>query len=149
MRNIAFKTKAFIDTNILVDFVDPHRPGHQAAQDVFQLIFSNKVEAAVSTQSILDVVYIGRRSGVESGRKAKETLLHVLAHTNIQNIDSLQTSVALKDPDPDVEDSAHIAFAYDECCDVIITNDKKLLSREVPKPMLVMTPEAFVDKCRA
>lgn len=30
-----------------------------------------------------------------------------------------------------------------------ITNDKAFLAREVPRPMQVMTPQDFVNRCRA
>lgn len=143
------RIKVFVDTNVLVDYLLPARFHHRQAVELFELILAVKIEAAFSTQSMLDAAYICRNQKDCPENLMREILLGLLSCTNASYVHPSALGQALKDPDPDVEDSAHIAFAYDECCDVIITNDKKLLSREVPRPMLVMTPEDFVDKCRA
>ena len=149
MKNTAYRIKVFVDTNVLLDFVDPDREKHRIAREVFHLIYSNKVEAAVSTQSILDVVYLGRKTNSVSHKELRDAMLFLLTHTNSGYLDTFDLSTALKDPHTDIEDNAQISFAYNQCCDFIITNDKKMLSREVPKPMQVMTPEEFVNNCRA
>lgn len=149
MKNTAFKTKVFIDTNVLVDFVDQDREKHRIARDVFHMIYSNVVEAAVSTQSILDVAYLCRKSESVSIKDLRNAMLFLLNHTNSGYLDTFDLSEALKNPHADIEDSAQISFAYNQCCDIILTNDKKMLSREVPSPMKVMTPEEFVNSCRA
>ena len=79
----------------------------------------------------------------------RETLIHLLNRTNSSYIDTWDVKSALMDSNSDIEDSAQISFAYSQCCDVIVTKDKKLLSRDVPSPMRVMTPEDFVNACRA
>ena len=144
-----YRIKVFVDTNVLVDYLLPDRLRHQQAVELFELILAVKIEAAFSTQSMLDAMYICRNQEKCPEEMLRRSLQCLLSCTNASYVHPSALGQALKDPSPDVEDSAHIAFAYDECCDVIITNDKNLLSREVPKPMLVMTPEAFVDKCRA
>ena len=55
------RIKAFIDTNILLDYMIPSREGHDVVVNLFSLILTAKIEAAFSTQSILDAVYIGRK----------------------------------------------------------------------------------------
>ena len=54
----------------------------------------------------------------------------------------------LQEPDSDLEDNAQLAFALDQCCDVVLTHDRDLLTRSVPAPLLLLTPEAFLEKCR-
>lgn len=143
------KIKVMVDTNVLLDYLIPSRKGHEAALALFELILAVKVEAAFSTQSVMDAVYVGRKEKEVPEKEIRSVLYHLLCRTNAGTIDTLSARQALLEEHPDVEDSAHIAFAYDECCDVIITGDSGLLAREVPRPMKVMTPEEFVDKCRA
>lgn len=149
MKNISLVPKAFIDTNILVDFILPERPKHAVARDVFNLIYSHYVEASISTQSILDATYICGKTPCFNPDSFRETILFLMDHVNVSYVDSFDVKTGLRDACPDIEDSAQISFAYSQCCDIIVTADKELLSREVPRPMKVMTPEDFVNNCRA
>ncbi len=144
-----FSPKVFIDTNVLVDYLVPSAERHEQAVDVFSLILSSSIEAAFSTQSILDAAYIGRRYPDFSQKAFREISRTLLDRTNTDGIDTFNLRVALKDEHPDLKDNAQIAFAYDQCCDVLLTNDRKLLSRDVPSPMKVMTPEEFLSHCLA
>ena len=73
----------------------------------------------------------------------------MLGHTNSSHIDTFDLKTALEDSNSDIEDSAQIAFAYSQRCDIIVTHDNRLLSRDVPSPIKVMTPEEFVNLCLA
>lgn len=149
MKNTSLVPKIFVDTNILVDFFLPERPKHAISRDVFHLIFSHYVEAAISTQSILDAVYICEKSSNFNPESFRETMLYIVEHTNISYLDFFDVKTGLMDACSDIEDSAQISFAYNQCCDFIVTADKEMLRREVPRPMKVMTPEEFVNHCRA
>lgn len=143
------KIKILIDTNILVDYLQLERQKHRLGCELFQLVFNNTIEAAISTQSILDAVYVCRRNSAYHASIIRESLLYMINRTNVSYIDTWDIETALRDANPDIEDNAQISFAYSQCCDIIVTSDKKLLSREVPRPMRVMTPEDFVNACRA
>lgn len=148
MKNTSPVVKVFVDTNVLLDYMIPDREKHDVVVNLFSLILTAKIEAAFSTQSLLDAVYIGHRlSGLPKG--FRETLIHLINRTNVSYIDTWDMETALRDNHPDIEDNAQISFAYNQGCDVIVTSDKKFLSREVPRPMKVMTPEDFVNACRA
>lgn len=144
-----FKPKIFIDTNVLVDYLIPSAERHKQAVDVFSLVLTFSVEAAFSTQSILDVAYIGRRYPDFSQKAFREIIATLLDRTNTDSISTFNLREALQDEHPDLEDNAQIAFAYDQCCDVLLTNDRELLAREAPSPMKIMTPEEFLSHCRA
>lgn len=148
MKNISLLPKVFIDTNILLDYFIPSRERHQVVVNLFSLIFTHKIEATFSTQSLLDVVYIGQKH-MDFPKGFRETLIYLLNRTNVYAIETFDFESALKNPNPDIEDSAQISFAYSHGCDILVTGDKKFLSREVPRPMRVMSPEDFVNACRA
>ena len=144
-----FRIKAFIDTNVLVDYLIAFREKHDVAVNLFTLVFTTQIEAAFTTQSILDAAYICRKYPGTETAAFRETVRQLLDYANTGAITLSTLSAALKDPDKDLEDSAQIAFAYEEACDVIITHDRKLLSRPVPRPIQVMTPEEFLMNCYA
>ena len=148
MKNTSLVPKVFIDTNILLDYMIPSRDKHDVVVNLFSLILTARIEAAFSTQSMLDAVYIGHRLP-DFPKGFRDTLMHLINRTNVSYIDTWDIETALRDANPDIEDNAQISFAYSQCCDIIVTSDKKLLSLEVPRPMRVMTPEDFVNACRA
>ena len=143
------RIKAFIDTNILLDYFQQDREGHVIATELFNLVYHGQVEAAINTQSVLDAAYVCRKHPSYIASLFRESARYMLDRTNASYIDPFDVKSALDNPNSDIEDSAQISFAYSQCCDVIVTKDKNLLSREVPSPMLVMTPEDFVNACRA
>lgn len=149
MKKTSPVVKVFIDTNVLVDFLIPDRAGHSAALQVFLLAYSHYIEVAVSTQSILDASFICGKVPGFSSESFRASMLHLLDHTNSGYIDTCDLKTGLKDASADLEDNAQLAFAYHQCCDIIITSDKEMLSRKVPGPMQVMSPEVFVNNCRA
>lgn len=92
--------------------------------------------------------YIGKKYkgfNLDIFRKAMNELL---ARTNVSSIDCFDMRSALQDPEIDLEDNAQIAFAHAQRCDIIVTNDRKLLSRTLPAPMIAMTTEDFLSHCR-
>lgn len=149
MKSSSPVVKVFLDTNVLIDYVLSERPKHATALEVFHLIFSHRVEAAISTQSVLDAAYICKTNPSFSIEAFSETMLYMLDRINTGYVDPWDIETALRTSSNDIEDNAQISFAYNQGCDVIITSDKKFLSREMPRPMRVMTPEDFVNACRA
>lgn len=141
--------KVFVDTNILIDYFLPSRQYHQEAQELFGLLLTSKVEAAISVQSILDAAYVLRKSKELTGADFRQLTGALINRINTDSISTFNLREALQDEHPDLEDNAQIAFAYDQCCDVLLTNDRDLLSREAPSPMKIMTPEEFLSHCWA
>lgn len=140
------KLKVFIDTNVLLDYLIPSREKHASAVDVFSLVFSSVIEGEISVQSMLDAIYIAQQMKLPMPA-LRDNLAALLLRINVDGLDMSDMKSALLDPDPDIEDSAQISFAFDRCCDFILTNDKSLLSRPLPHPMAAMTAEAFIAHC--
>ena len=142
-----YKVKVFIDTNVLIDYLVPGREKHLQAVDLFSLILTSTIDAAFSTQSMLDVAYISKRYPNFSTDQFRHTMGMLMGRTNVSYIDNSDMLCALRDPNEDIEDNAQIAFAHSQRCDVIITNDRKMLSRQVPSPMLIMDTREFLRRC--
>ena len=114
--------KAFLDTNILLDFLIPERRSPEVAI-IFQAARDHLFEVQVTTQSLVDCAYIASRCGIapESFRRFAGW---VVDHFNVEAVSSFQIRDALADPDHDFEDNVQAASAWDGCCDVIITRDR-------------------------
>ena len=138
--------RIFFDTNILLDVLVPGRSSGFASHTALQVIKRCRDEIYLSSQSIIDVYYTAKRCHVdkEDIDSFTEWLLNC---TNVCYIDSFCIRDALKSGHPDLEDSAQIACAEDEECDVFLTSDAGILARKLDS-MLVMTPEQFVDRMR-
>ena len=141
-----YRIKVFIDTNVLIDYLIPGRLNHTPAVDLFSLILTSTIEATFSTQSVLDVAYIGKKYDGFSMSAFRQTMNMLLARTNASYIDTMDLRTALQDPNEDLEDNAQIAFACAQRCDVIITYDRKMLSRTAPAPLMIMTTEDFLAR---
>ena len=136
--------RIFLDTNVLLDFVQDGRPNNEIVKLLLELMNKKHQEAYVTTQSILDLVYVGSKIDYA---KTMVFVNFMLKRYNVSHIDSFCIREALKAGHPDFEDSAQIACAEEEECDVFLTSDNGILGRGIDS-MLVMTPEQFVDRMR-
>ena len=140
--------KAAIDTNVLLDFLISSRNGHSNAQKVFMLALSGSLEVDITLQSIIDSAYICRKMS-DFDRNAFNTTINMLLNrVNVSTINTFELEEALNNSDPDIEDSAQIYHAWSEGCELFITKDHHLLSRELPEPLKAITPEEFLARCQ-
>jgi predicted nucleic acid-binding protein len=140
------KIKVFLDTNILLDILQGGRAQTENSRIIFQAIWDGKIEAVLSTQSMIDASYLVQKAGMQSA--FFNTATQCCKHINIGEIDSFHILSACKNYSGDFEDDAQVALAMDSFCDVFVTSDKKLLSRQAGRPghQQFLTPEQFVVK---
>ena len=138
--------RIFLDTNILLDVLVPGRSSGFASHTALQVIKRCRDEIYLSAQSIIDIYYTAHKCHVD--REDIDSFTEwLLNFTKVRFIDSFCIREALKAGHPDFEDSAQIACAEEEECDVFLTSDNGILGRGIDS-MLVMTPEQFVDRMR-
>ena len=107
------------------------------------------LEAQVTTQSIIDTVYIAHRQGA-AFEKVESLINEIRQYVNIGHIDSFSIKWALEHHSGDFEDDAQYDAAYTSGCDFYLTRDKGILSRtENANVMKAITPEDFVDQMMA
>lgn len=138
--------KIFMDTNVLLDFVLEGRPRNATVQIIFDSLKANRIETIVTTQSILDMVFVAEKEG-QCKTMTDIFVNWMLNHFNVRPIESYDLRVALEDIHPDFEDNVQIARAEDQHCDIFLTSDKKIIARDL-ESMLVLTPEQFVERMR-
>lgn len=137
--------KIFLDTNVILDLLEPERPGAESSAIIYQLAQGRQIEVFVSTQSIIDSYYIGGNFGVPKAEI--DTLANwMMNHFNVRAIDCFDMKKAVSSPDPDVEDNAQIVLAEDAGCHCFVTHDKGILAREKEDGMLLISPEQLVAR---
>ncbi len=136
--------KIFIDTNIILDMIEPKRPGSESSAVLFELARKNKIELFLSTQSILDSYYISANLGLQRGELdiLTDWILH---HLNVRHITSFDIKQALVQNNPDIEDNAQISLAEGEDCDYFVTNDRGILKRGAQDEMIFINPEQIIN----
>lgn len=113
-----------VDTNVLIDYCDRHRPCHEDAVNLVHAAASQGVELAVLVSSLKDLYYIlCRRLRDESlARKATE-----VASTSVFSVSDLLASyapLALASDEPDFEDGLVRIAAERMAVEAIVSRDK-------------------------
>ena len=140
------KIKAFLDTNVLMDVLQKGRPSSSFSQTIFQAVWDHKIEAVLTTQSIVDSSYVAQKAGLQ--KAFFDMVNKCCGHINIEQINSFDIRFACQNYTGDFEDDSLFCRAIDCNCDVFVTSDKKL--RETyqgkHKNLRIMSPEEFVSK---
>lgn len=135
--------RIFIDTNIILDMLEPTRTGSEYTMMLFEQARKRILELFVTTQSIIDSYYIGSKMGCS--RQEIDTLITwILTHANVRAIDSADVKRAVESGVDDIEDEAQVYLADDSGCNFFITKDKGLLKREQFEGISFKTPEQLV-----
>ena len=144
------KLRAFLDTNILLDVLcTPKRPSAEASEQIFAAMRSGIIEGFITTQSILDAVYILSRTTGHFDREAfGECILSMMNYININAIHIFDIRDGILRGDGDLEDDAQFAHADALGCDAIITSDREFRHRKESSGIPIFTPEAFVARLR-
>ena len=141
------KQRVFFDTNVLVDVLKGDaRPSYSASLKLFQAAREGLFEAFLTTQSIIDSEFISHRSPGSENPNFHKKMLYIMSFVNITQIDSLSIREALKNPTGDFEDDAQFAQADGEGYDIIVTSDRRFLSRRTDDGPLFLTPEELIER---
>lgn len=120
-----------LDTNVLLDFIQPDRPGFAASVQIFGAIAKDHVTALICASSLKDVYYVARK--VMGDRKIREYLAAFMDLFEICSTDREACSTALSSDEPDFEDGIIRAIAERERVDFIVTRDANAFrNAEVP-----------------
>ena len=130
--------KIFLDTNVLMDFVD-NRQNQEYAETIIELGKAGVIELFASYLSFANMGYILRH------RRQKERydiLRNVRSIVTVIPCDSIQLDKALAEPVKDYEDMLQYQCAISANCDVIVTNNKRDFYEFCKLPFL--TSEEFL-----
>ena len=112
--------KAFIDTNVLIDYICKREPFFIPAKSVFAACFMGKVDIVVSGLSIVNLLYICRKHNIAA---LKASLLGLSQYIEIIDLPSIFVINGLKPDWLDYEDFLQHETAIVSNCDCIITRN--------------------------
>ncbi|MEN8248141.1 MAG: PIN domain-containing protein [Bacteroidota bacterium] len=134
------KHSAFIDTDVVLDFLLDREPFSSFASVIFTYSEDNKIKTYISPLTISNCYYILRK--LASHNKVIDTLQKLLLVTNITTLSKKDVVSALNSNFKDLEDALqHFSAISHSKIDVILTrNLKDYKSSEIP----VMTAETYL-----
>jgi len=127
--------KIFFDANIFNDIFDEKRLNHQTSKDSLVYALQNDISICTSCDIVTNIYYI--TSKYTSKEKALEALTYIKEIIEIIPFGEKELSSAIKlmqsDKDyNDMEDTIQYTLALQQNCDLIISNDKKFISKKIP-----------------
>ena len=135
--------KVFFDANIFNDIFDASRSTHAVSKQAFTLALEHTMRLSTSCDIATNIYYItAKYTTRENALKALESVKKMAMIIPFGEKELSKTiSLMRKDSDyKDFEDAIQYMLALNEKCDVIVTNDKRFVSKEV----LCMTSKEFV-----
>jgi predicted nucleic acid-binding protein len=133
--------RVLFDTNIVLDVLLGRIPWRAEANVIFEAAQQGKITASMTTLSIANVFYVGRR--LASLEKALQTVHDCLSAFDILPVERRTLEAALLLPGPDFEDKIQIAAAIEANLDGIITRDPAGFAAG---PMPIFTPLELLKK---
>ena len=130
--------KVFLDTNILMDFVD-YRENREYAETIIELGKTGVIQLFASHLSFANMGYILRHRSQEERYRMIRNARKI---TTVLPCDAKQLDNALSTPVKDYEDMLQYQCALSAGCDVIVTNNKRDFYEFCKLPFL--TSEEFL-----
>ncbi len=131
--------KAFIDTNVMLDFLGEREPFYTSAAKIATLADKGKIEMVVSALSYATVSYfLTKFEGID---KTKDKLRKFKVISQICKLDEKLIDKGLNSNFSDYEDSLQYFSALRFECDFIITRNVKDFKESV---IPVLTPDEFL-----
>lgn len=116
------KTKLFLDTNIVIDYI-AHRSHFLSAATLMDMGYRSEIELYITNLTIANTLYILRKEiGMEA---AKECLKSLCSFVKIAPSTQHESEQAFATPNPDFEDALQYFSAVSVNADVIITRNQK------------------------
>lgn len=135
------RTKVFLDTNIVIDFVTQREPFNIYADQIFLLIQNGKISAFTSALSISTTQFIIEK--LFSRSKCLEVLRLLVNILEIISFEKNDIQRSILKPDfVDMEDLFQYNIALKADMDCIVTRDKKGFDKKAK--MKIYEPQEFL-----
>ena len=130
-----------LDTNILIDALLRRAPWHAEAAVILQLSATRPLDLAVSSLSVANLFYIGRR--IVGAEQARLNVRQCLADFVVLSVDRQTLAKADEMPGTDFEDNVQMAVATRAGVDFIVTRDSRGF---VNSPVAACSPAEFLQR---
>lgn len=136
--------KLFLDANIFLDIYDNTRSFHQYSRELYKYVSKNKNKLYTSCDLITTIYYINSKIDKNQALLNIQDINKTLKVIEFSNKEIVQTcDLMLIDNDyVDLEDTIQYIMAKKIKCDLIISNDKNFVSKDIE----LMTSKQFCTK---
>lgn len=135
------RSKVYLDTDVILDFVLRREPFFVHAARVFQAGMMGRITLMASAASLKDVFYFARKAvGAEkegSEKRGRETIRILLQVVEVCALDRAMWEEALASPVKDTEDALHVACAARNQADFLVTRNLKHFA-EARHPQIIL-----------
>ncbi len=115
--------RVFLDTNIILDFLDQKRANHKKAKDLLKYLILNRYNIIISEDMLSTIFYIDKDS--KKVLKFFKTILKKWeVHSYGNSLIQKAVDIAME-KDLDLEDLLQCFCAKESGCEIFITEDKK------------------------
>ena len=133
--------RVLLDTNVVLDHLLLREPNIKVSDELFDMIANDKIEAHITTNSLIDIFYLSKKSlGETEAKKAIQNLINV---STIISVDCNDCESALLLPISDFEDAIVVVCAFKTEVDFILTNDKNFPKTKKEK-FKTVKPNEFI-----
>ena len=132
--------RIFLDTNIVLDIVDPQRINNKKAVELWNILVYKKYTIIISEDMLSTIFYINKdkKQTLEFFNLiTKRWIISIFGKNVIENVIRLSLKNNL-----DLEDMLQCFCAKENNCDILITNDKKFYDCGIQ----LMTTEEFLNE---
>jgi predicted nucleic acid-binding protein len=119
-------SKLFLDTNIILDFLDKQRVDHEKAKQLFKNIIVNEYSVVISEDMLSTIYYIHKNKAIVLA--FFETIIkewHVVSYGEALTLEAIQLC---QEHGTDLEDTLQCLCAKKHTCDFIVTSDKTFVN---------------------
>jgi predicted nucleic acid-binding protein len=132
--------KVLIDTNVILDAVISRTPHHVSAEKLFLLAAEDKLNAAITASSVIDIYYLLHKH-LHDADQAKQVLLKLFSLFEFLDVTGNDCEKALSMPMSDYEDALLATCAKRMKLDLIITRNLKDFAES---PVKAIAPDDFL-----
>jgi predicted nucleic acid-binding protein len=137
------KTRVFLDTNVILDFLDGRKGFYKSAAEIITLADNGNITIIASPVSFVNINYILTRTGTAGNILDKLKKFKIISE--VCTVDGITIEKALYSPFSDFEDAVQYYGALDSKCDIIITrNGKDFKESAIP----VMNPNEYLSSLK-
>lgn len=132
--------RVFVDTNVLLDFICRREPFFESAKGIFAACFLKKIDIVISSLSIVNSIYIGRKYGSEI---LKAKLLSLSDFYTVADLHAETVLKTLRSDWADYEDALQYVAAKEHNADCIVTRNTKDFEKS---EISVYLPEEILER---
>lgn len=134
--------KVFLDTNVLVDYLNKREPFFEDAASIIGICLSGQAKGVLSALSVVNAAYIMQKAYTKDSLMAKMKWLATAFEISPVNRQTIHD--ALTSRTADFEDAVQCFSDVQSGSDLILTRDKPGFNSLV---LPVMTPAEFLARC--